>query len=58
MPIHSYDWSVWSDPSLAGALELLTAFRNKHGYTDERRFALEKEIAVLDLRFEIDTATA
>jgi hypothetical protein len=38
--------------SVAGALEQLTYFRNKYGCTDERRFKLEKEIAVLDLRFD------
>jgi hypothetical protein len=53
-----HTWSVWYGPSLAGALELLTAFRNEHGYTDERRFALEKEIEVLDLRLEIDTGNS
>jgi hypothetical protein len=49
-----HTWLIWCDSSLADALEWLTAFRNEHGY-DERRFKLEKEISVLDLRFEVDT---
>lgn len=42
--------------SLEDALKEITAFRNKHGYTDARRFKLEKEITILDLRFEVDTS--
>jgi hypothetical protein len=41
--------------SLAGALGLLDAYRNEHGYTDLGRFALEKEIEVFDLRLEVST---
>jgi hypothetical protein len=41
--------------SLEDALQAITAFRNKQGYTDERRFKLEKEITLMDLRFEVDT---
>lgn len=43
--------------SLSGALELLDAYRNEHGYTDCRRFKLEKDIEVFDLRFEVDPAS-
>jgi hypothetical protein len=45
-------YAVCSDTTLAGALALIDAYRNEHGYTDYRRFALEKR--VLDLRFEGD----
>jgi hypothetical protein len=52
--VQEYDYFCES-ASLAGALGLLDAYRNEHGYTDYRRFKLEKEIEVFDLRFEVDT---
>jgi hypothetical protein len=44
--------------SLAGALWLLDDYRNEHGYIDYRRFKLEKEIEIFDLRFEVDTGNS
>jgi hypothetical protein len=45
---------IGKSSSLSGALGLLDTYRNENGYTDCRRFKLEKEIEVFDLRFEVD----
>src|ERR1700678_2942716 len=45
---------IGESSSLSGALGLLDVYRNEHGYIDCRRFKLEKEIEVFDLRFEVD----